>query len=267
MANASSWVLRQFFYHKKESNVHILGVDVGASGIKGAVVDLETGKLLGERIRVETPAPATPGAIADAFGQLVKRTGYSGPIGCGFPAIVKYGEARSAANIDPSWVGHNIETELSAATGCPVKALNDADAAGIAEMHYGVGQQAPGVVLLITIGTGLGSALFVDGILVPNSELGHLYVHGKIAEHYAANKVREEEKLSWEEWSRRFSEYLRHLERLFTPDLFILGGGVSKEFSSYAHLLKAHTRIVPAQLLNNAGIVGAAFYAAEETGR
>ena len=244
---------------------HILGVDVGGSGIKGSLVDVTTGKLVGDRIRLETPSEATPAAIAATFAKLVKKIKYKGPIGCGFPAIVKYGEARSAANIDKSWIGHNIEQEFSEATGCPVKVLNDADAAGIGELRFGGGNNAKGVVILITIGTGLGSALFIDGRLVPNTEFGHFFLHGRIAEHYASNRTKEEEKLNWEEWAGRFSEYLRHLERLFTPDLFILGGGASKEFEDYGNLLKINTPVTPAKLLNNAGIVGAALYSIQET--
>lgn len=240
---------------------HILGVDVGGSGIKGSLVDIQTGALVGSRVRVETPAPATPEMIAEAFGGLIKKIGYSGPIGCGFPAIVQHGVAKSAANIDKSWIGHNIEQEFSAACGCPVKALNDADAAGLAELTFGQGKGVEGVVILITIGTGLGTAQFVDGTLVPNTEFGHLFLHGGIAEHYCSNRIREEENLSWEVWAGRFSEYLRHLERLLTPDLFILGGGVSKEFADFGHLLKVSTPVKPAKLLNNAGIVGAAVYA------
>ena len=240
---------------------HILGVDVGGSGIKGALVDIETGAIVGNRVRVETPAPASPSTIAEAFKGLIKKLDYQGPIGCGFPAIVQHGVAKSAANIDKSWIGHNIEQEFSAACGNPVKALNDADAAGLAELTFGEGKDQEGVVLLITIGTGLGTAQFVDGTLVPNTEFGHLYLHGRIAEHYCSNRIREEEKLGWEEWASRFSEYLRHLERLLTPDLFILGGGVSKEFSDFGHLLKVSTPVRPAKLRNNAGIVGAAVYA------
>lgn len=240
---------------------HILGVDVGGSGIKGSLVNIQTGALVGSRVRVETPAPATPEMIAEAFGGLIKKIGYSGPIGCGFPAIVQHGVAKSAANIDKSWIGHNIEQEFSAACGCPVKALNDADAAGLAELTFGQGKGVEGVVILITIGTGLGTAQFVDGTLVPNTEFGHLFLHGGIAEHYCSNRIREEENLSWEVWAGRFSEYLRHLERLLTPDLFILGGGVSKEFADFGHLLKVGTPVKPAKLLNNAGIVGAAVYA------
>jgi polyphosphate glucokinase len=242
-------------------HTNILGVDVGASGIKGALVDLETGKLLGDRVRLVTPEPSTPQAMAEAFAELVRTIGYRGPVGCGFPAIVKKGVALSAANIDKSWIGYNIETAFSAVSGCTVKALNDADAAGLAEVHYGDDENENGVVMLLTLGTGIGSALFVEGQLVPNTELGHLFLNNRVAEHYAANSVRENESLSWEEWAARLNEYLRHLERLFSPDLFILGGGVSKEFADFGHLLHTKARVKPAKLLNNAGIVGAAAFA------
>jgi polyphosphate glucokinase len=240
----------------------ILGVDVGASGIKGALVDLANGKLLGERFRVPTPQPATPAAMAIAFAEIVEFFNYRGLVGVGFPAIVKHGEAHSAANIDPSWIGTNIEHVFGHRTGTQVRATNDADAAGVAELHYGAGRGELGVVLLITIGTGLGSALFYRGELVPNTELGHvLWKNGKSAELYCSSGARERLKISRAEWADRFNEYLLHLERLFSPDLFILGGGESKYFDVYKHQLKTQARIVPAKLLNNAGIIGAAAYA------
>ena len=243
----------------------ILGIDVGASGIKGALVDLEKGKLSGERFRVPTPQPATPEAVADAFAQLVQYFNYSGPIGCGFPSIVRNGVALSAANIDKSWIGTNIEEVLGRATGCRVYATNDADAAGVAEMRYGVGKDEKGLVMLITIGTGLGTALFYKGMMVPNTELGHLlWKNNKAAELWCSSGARERLKISRKEWSLRFNEYLHHLEMLFSPDLFILGGGESKMFDQYKHVFDVNARVVPAQLLNNAGIIGAAAYAAEQ---
>lgn len=243
----------------------ILGIDVGASGIKGALVDLEKGKLSGERFRVPTPQPATPEAVADAFAQLVQYFNYSGPIGCGFPSIVRNGVALSAANIDKSWIGTNIEEVLGRATGCRVYATNDADAAGVAEMRYGVGKDEKGLVMLITIGTGLGTALFYKGMMVPNTELGHLlWKNNKAAELWCSSGARERLKISRKEWSLRFNEYLHHLEMLFSPDVFILGGGESKMFDQYKHVFDVNARVVPAQLLNNAGIIGAAAYAAEQ---
>jgi len=244
----------------------ILGIDVGASGIKGALVNLEKGKLHGERFRIPTPQPSTPEHLGAAFAEMADFFNYQGPIGCGFPSIVKNGVALSAANIDPSWVDTNIEETFGRTTGCPVFATNDADAAGIAEMRYGVGRGEEGLVLLITIGTGLGSALFYRGELLPNTELGHvLWKNGKSAELYCSSGARERLKISRKEWADRFNEYLLHLERLFSPDLFILGGGESKFFDAYKAQLLPKTRIIPAKLLNNAGIIGAAAYAAEKS--
>jgi polyphosphate glucokinase len=244
----------------------LLGIDVGASGIKGAVVDLEKGKLSGERFRVPTPQPSTPAGMAGAVAEIVEFFDYKGPIGVGFPSIVRNGVSASAANIDASWIGTSIEQTFGAATGCPVFATNDADAAGIAEMRFGLGQGEQGVVILITIGSGLGSALFYKGQMVPNTEFGHLlWKNGKAAEKWCSSGARERLKISRREWAVRFNEYLQHLELLFSPDLFILGGGESKMFEQYKDLLTPEkARIVPAKLLNNAGIIGAAAYAAEQ---
>jgi len=242
----------------------ILGIDVGASGIKGALVDVQKGKLQGERFRVPTPDPSTPAAMADAFAEIVDFFSYKGVVGCGFPAIVKNGVAHSAANIDQSWIGTNIEGVFGQASRTQVLATNDADAAGIAEMRYGAGRDEQGLVFLITIGTGLGSALFYNGMLVPNTELGHLlWKNNKEVEAYCSSRARERLKISRREWAARFNEYLLHLERLFSPDLFILGGGESKFFDTYSDLLRPQALVVPAQLLNNAGIIGAAAYADE----
>jgi polyphosphate glucokinase len=245
------------------NNKYVLGIDVGGSGIKGAPVDIKKGKLLSERLRIETPQPATPKAIAKTFGELVKMHDWKGPIGCGFPAIVRHGVAHSAANIDEKWIGINVEKLFSKASGCPVKVINDADAAGLAAVRYGAGKKANGTVLMLTIGTGIGSALFIDGKLVPNTEFGHLFFKGMIAEHYAANSVRKNLNLSWEEWGKRFNEYLLHIDRILSPDLVILSGGASKRFSEYQHVITSETRIIPSAMLNNAGTVGAAVYAWE----
>jgi polyphosphate glucokinase len=239
-----------------------LGIDVGGSGIKAAVVDVETGNIVSERVRLATPSPATPQAIAKVVKQLPKALKWAkGPVGCGFPAIVKDGVARSAANIDPKWVGTNIETLLGDALQAPVHALNDADAAGMAAMQYGLGKGVSGTVLFITIGSGLGSALFHNGILVPNTEFGHLILEGKIAEHYASNNVRKSEELSWEEFGHRLGVYIRHLERLISPDLILLGGGVSKHYEKYEAYIGLGTPVRSAMLGNNAGIIGAALHA------
>lgn len=238
----------------------ILGVDVGASGIKGAVVDIRNGEMLTERLRLETPQPATPEAMANTFSELIRMHKWSGPVGCGFPAIIKNGVAKSAANIDRSWRGTNVAKLFSKASNCEVKVLNDADAAGIAEMQYGYGFGKKGVVLLLTLGSGIGSALFMDGRLVPNTELGHVFLHGKIAERYAANSIRKKLDMGWDEWGTRLNEYLMHIERLFSPDLIILGGGVSKRFDQFEGFLNINIPVKPAKLLNNAGSIGAALY-------
>ncbi len=243
----------------------IFGVDVGASGIKGAIIDVATGELLSERLRYPTPDPSTPKEMAKVFAQLLRESNWNGPIGCGFPSIIKKGVAYTAANIHKSWIGTNVSELFSEATGSEVFVLNDADAAGMAEMRFGKGKGATGTVILITIGSGLGTGVFTNGHLLPNTELGHLYLkgHKEVAEFYASNNAKKREDLSWEAWARRFREYLDHLDLLFSPNLFILGGGTSKRFDLYKDGLRISTPIVPADLLNNAGMVGAAVYAWE----
>jgi len=245
------------------TNELMLGIDVGASGIKGALVNVVKGKLEGERFRVPTPKPATPVDVAKAFAEVVAHFNWKGPVGCGFPAIIKNGVALSAANIDKSWIGTNVENLLSESCGCPVFVNNDADVAGIAEMEHGKGRDIKGTVLLITIGSGLGSALFYDGELIPNTEFGHFFLkgHDDVAERYAADSIRKKEDLSWDVWGSRFNEYLTMLERLFTPDLFILGGGSSKKFDNFSDQITIKTPVTPAKLLNNAGIIGASVLA------
>lgn len=243
---------------------YVLGVDVGGSGIKGAIVDFETGDITTERIKIDTPLPSTTEAVANAVAQLVATSGYDGElIGCGFPSIIKNGVAHSAANIHPSWIGTNVETLLSQATGKQVFVTNDADAAGLSEMRFGRGKGAKGVVLLITIGTGLGSALFVDGHLVPNTELGHIPWNGQAAEQYVSNTARKKFDLTWEEFGKRFNEYLHLVDRLFSPNLIILGGGVSNKYEQFSQWIQADTEVVTAETFNNAGIIGAALYAYE----
>lgn len=241
----------------------VLGVDVGASGIKGGIVNTITGELLTERLKLETPHPATPDAIASTFSELVKLHDWKGLIGCGFPAIMKDGVARSAANIDPSCIGTNFEELLTEVAGMPVLTLNDADAAGIAEMRFGIGKGVRGVVLMITIGSGLGSGLFIDGKLVPNTELGHLFLNDMVAEHYASSNAKKKDDLSYDIWGARLNEYLVHVDRLFTPDLFMLGGGISRKFDKYKHLIDPKLNVKAAELRNRAGTVGAAIYARE----
>jgi polyphosphate glucokinase len=243
--------------------MEILGIDIGGSGIKGAPVDIETGQLTGDRLKILTPQPATPKAVAGVVSQLTEHFGWDGPIGCTLPTVVRHGLVHSAANIDKSWIGVDGERLLRKATGRSVTLLNDADAAGIAEMRFGAGRDRGGVVFILTFGTGIGSGVFIEGNLHPNTELGHLEFKGIPAEHYAAARVREAEKLSYKKWGTRVNEYLEHLEDIFSPDLFIIGGGVSRKMSKFEEYLVVETELVPAQLRNEAGIVGAALRAAE----
>lgn len=245
-----------------------LGIDVGGSGTKGALVDTKTGRLLTDRLRIKTPQPATPKAVIATIKSLVKEFKYKDPLGVGFPAIVLDGVVKSAANIDDSWIDYPGEKVIAEATGCQVNLLNDADAAGMAEMRFGAGRNKTGVVLILTLGTGIGSALFVNGKLVPNSELGHLYLRGHSvdAEDYASDRIRSEEKLNWSQWAARLDEYFHHLELLFSPKIIILGGGVSKKYEKFVPHLTVRAEVIPAKLRNEAGIVGAAL-AAKELGK
>lgn len=243
----------------------ILGIDIGGSGIKGAIVDVATGEVKTERYRLETPEGAIPADVAETVDRVVKNFNYRGPVGIGFPAVVIHGVCHSAANIDESWVGTNVNALVGKVTGLPVHTVNDADAAGVAEMRFGAGRGIErGVVIMLTIGTGIGSAVFTDGCLVPNTELGHLEIRGKDAERRASDAARKRKKLSWEEWANRFQEYLETVEKLFSPDLIILGGGASKEAESFLPYLSTRAKIIPAQLLNQAGIIGAAIYAKDQ---
>jgi len=240
----------------------LLGIDIGGSGIKGALVDPATGNLTTERHRIDTPQPSTPEAVAETVSQIVEFFDYTGVVGCTFPAIVKRGVTLSAANVDKGWVGFDADALLTKTTGCDVHLLNDADAAGIAEATFGAGKGVAGVVILLTFGTGIGSAMFQDGKLVPNTEFGHLFLDkGQEAEAWAADRIRKDDDLSWKKWGKRVDAYLKHLEFIFSPDLFILGGGVSKKSEKYMEFLGPETPVVPAELLNEAGIVGAALWA------
>jgi polyphosphate glucokinase len=243
----------------------IMGVDVGGSGIKGALVDVKSGELSTDRIRVKTPQPAAPKAVISSIKKLVRTFDYTGPLGVGFPAVVQDGIVLSAANVDDKWINYPGQKGISKETGCQVTLLNDADAAGYAEMRFGAGRDRLGVVMIITLGTGIGSALFVNGRLVPNTELGHLYLpgHSFDAEEYASDRIRSAEDLSWQEWAKRLDQYLLHLERLFSPNMFILGGGVSKKHEKFIPHLSVRAKVVAAQLRNEAGIVGAAMAATE----
>lgn len=242
----------------------VLGIDIGGTGIKGAVVDTKHGVLKSDRLRLLTPESPTPDAVADVVRTLSRHFDWEGPVGCTFPGVVRDGVVETAANLTAAWVGVDSHDLFASATGCPVHVLNDADAAGVAEQRFGAAEGEAGVVILVTLGTGIGSALLVRGHLVPNTELGHLPLRGDDAEKYAAESIREQEDLSWPEWGARVGEYLRMLEDLFWPHLFILGGGVSKKADRYLSYLDTRTNVVPARLLNQAGIVGAALRAEHE---
>jgi polyphosphate glucokinase len=238
--------------------MNVFGIDVGGSGIKGAPVDTETGELVAERIRVKTPEPATPEAIVATAVEVVRRSGWDGPVGCGFPAVIKDGVVRTAANIDKTAIGFDLQGRLEQELGIPVRVINDADAAGLAEMRWGAGRGIAGVVLMLTLGTGIGTSLFVEGRLVPNSELGHIEIRGKDAEHRASDSARKRDDLSWREYAERLDEYLHRIEDLLWPDLIVIGGGISKKSEKFLPHVTARTRVVPAQMLNEAGIAGAA---------
>ena len=241
--------------------MEFLGIDIGGSGIKGATVDVLQGKLTAERHRIPTPQPSVPEAVGDVVQQITEHFHWHGPIGITFPAIIKDGVAYSAANVDSSWIGTHVQALIEQKTSCGVVVLNDADAAGIAEMQFGAGRGHKGTVIILTFGTGIGSAIFVNGQLVPNTEFGHLEIREKDAEDRASNRIREEKDLSWKKWSKRVNEFLEHMENLFSPDLFVMGGGVSKKHDQFFEYLKAQAPIVPAQLRNEAGIIGAALAA------
>jgi polyphosphate glucokinase len=240
------------------------GVDIGGSGIKGAIVDLDKGDLATERVKYLTPHPSTPEAVAEVVARLVKEAGWSGDLGATFPAVIKNGVAKSAANVDKSWIGTDVDKVFTDITHCDVTVLNDADAAGIAEARFGAAKGVKGVVILLTFGTGIGSALLLDGQLVPNTELGHIEVDGADAEKKASSAAKDNEGLSYKQWAKRVQKYLAHVEKLFTPDLFVVGGGVSKNSEKWVPLLDLNTPVKPAELLNNAGIVGAAMAAHEK---
>lgn len=240
--------------------MNVFGVDIGGSGIKGAPVDLDRGDLARERHKVLTPHPATPDAVADGVAEVVRHFDWTGPVGITFPGVVTGGITRTAANVDKGWIDVDAAGLLSSRlNGSAVTVLNDADAAGVAEMTFGAGKGRNGTVMLLTFGTGIGSALFVDGRLVPNTELGHLELHGRDAETHASTKAKEDGDLTWQHWARRVQKYLAHVEMLFSPELFIIGGGVSRKAEKFLPLIEGiRAEIVPARLQNNAGIVGAA---------
>lgn len=249
-------------------HAHSFGIDFGGSGIKGAPVDLDGGEFAAGRVKIKTPRPSTPEAVAEVFVELLDHfPDLAGSVGVTVPAVVHHGVVHSAANIDQGWIGTDADALFTDATGRDVHVVNDADAAGLAEVRYGAAKGRDGLVIVTTLGTGIGSALVHDGVLVPNSELGHLELHGGDAEKYAANSARENEDLSYAEWAERLTDYYRMVEMLFSPELIVVGGGVSKHASEFLPLVDIDTEIVPAELRNRAGIVGAALLAAEAAGR
>jgi polyphosphate glucokinase len=241
-----------------EKSMEILGIDIGGSGIKGAPVNTDSGELLADRYRLPTPDSAKPDPMAATVAEIVQHFKWQGPVGCGFPAVVKEGVVYTAANVSKQWIGVNANQLIQEATHCPAMVINDADAAGLAEMRFGAGRDQHGVVLVVTLGTGIGTALFSAGQLVPNLELGHLEIRGVDAEELASDAARQRQDMSWDKWAKRVDLYLTTLERLLWPDLIIVGGGVSKKYEKFLPLLTLRTKVVPAEMRNEAGIVGAA---------
>lgn len=242
----------------------VLGIDIGGSGIKGAPVDTKKGEMLAPRYRLRTPSPAKPRLVTETISQIVKHFSWKGQMGIGFPGVIRKGVTLTAANIHEDWVGLNAAKYVKKATGCKTYFINDADAAGLAEMAFGAGKDRSGVVMLVTIGTGLGTALFTDGHLLPNSEFGHLKIGGIEAEWMASDAARKRENLSWKKWARRFDYFLGTMERLLWPDLIILGGGISKKHDQFIKYLTVQAEVIPAQMLNEAGIIGAAVGACKQ---
>lgn len=239
----------------------ILGIDIGGSGIKGAIVDTKTGEMLTSRFRLVTPVPAIPESVVGVINEIVKNFNWKGPLGAGYPGVVQKGIVKTAANLDYKWIDTPIEELITRVTGCPAVVLNDADAAGMAEMKFGAGKGNKGVVLLVTVGTGIGTVMFSSGKLVPNLEMGHIILKGDDAEKYASDAARQNAHLSWEQWAARFNAYLSRMEDLLWPDLIIIGGGASKKEDVIFNHIRARAKVVPAQLHNNAGIIGAALAA------
>ena len=239
------------------------GVDIGGSGVKGAPVDLDTGALVATRYRLPTPTPSTPTAVVDTVGRVVKHHGWTGPIGVTIPGVVVDGVVLTAANIDSGWIDFDAETALTESLDVPVSVINDADAAGVAEVRYGAHDAHDGVVLVLTFGTGIGSALVHNGVLVPNTELGHIEFRDMTAEEYAAARLVKRDNMDIQWWAQRVNELLQHLELILSPTRFVFGGGISKRFEEFSHLLETRADVVPARLRNNAGIVGAAMTAAD----
>ena len=238
--------------------MEVLGIDIGGSGIKGAPVDTGTGNLLAARYRLQTPSPSKPQPVAEIVAKIADHFSWKGSLGIGYPGVVRKGVTLTAANMHNDWVGLNAAKFIKKVTGCKTCIINDADAAGLAEMAFGAGVDRQGVVMVVTIGTGLGTALFTNGQLLPNSEFGHLEIDGVEAEWIASDAARKREKLSWKKWGRRFDQYLHTMEKLLWPDLIILGGGISKKYEEFLPYITVQAEVVPAKMLNEAGIVGAA---------
>jgi polyphosphate glucokinase len=238
--------------------MNVYGIDVGGSGIKGAPVDTQTGELLAERERIKTPKPATPQAILETAVEVVRQSGWDGPVGCGFPAVIKDGAVQTAANIDKAAIGFDMQGRLEQELDSSVRVINDGDAAGLAEMRWGAGREEDGVVLMLTLGTGIGTSVFIGGRLLPNTELGHIEIKGEDGEHRASDNARKRDGLSWKEYAERLDEYIHKIEDLLWPDLIVVGGGISKKSEKFFPHLTARTPIVRAQMLNEAGIAGAA---------
>ena len=244
----------------------VLGIDIGGSGIKGAIVNVKTGKMTTDRHRIPTPEASTPKAVADTIKQIAKHFDWKGPIGVGFPGVIQHGVVKTAANVDDGWLNVDLEKLLEKRTDSKTVALNDADAAGMAEMKYGAGRKSKGVVIMLTVGTGIGCALFTQGKLVPNCEWGHFCLPGGIdeAEKWASDAARKTFNLSWDEWMQRLKTFINYLEDMFWPDLIIIGGGLAKKLEKKGIPFETRTKIVPAQLLNEAGIIGAAVAASKK---
>lgn len=238
----------------------VLGIDIGGTGIKGVPVNIEKGEFLDERFRLSTPQPATPAQVISTIHEIVEHFNWKGPIGCGFPAAIKYDQVLTAANIDNSWIGKNAGKLISEATGCPTHVVNDVDAAGLAEMTFGAGRDHNGTVIMASLGTGIGTAFFTDGVLLPNTEFGHIILkNGEEAELFASNSTRKREELSWEVWADRLNHFFKYMDELLWPDMYIIGGGVVKYHGEFIQMLKSDSaEIVPAQLLNHAGVIGSA---------
>jgi polyphosphate glucokinase len=248
----------------EKSNV-VLGIDIGGSGIKAAPVNLTSGVMTAERFRLDTPQPSKPKAVAGVIARISEHFQWKDKIGCGFPGIVRHGVTHTAANVHKNWIGYDADALFEKTTGCDVRVINDADAAGLAEMHFGAGRDhQKGVVLMITFGTGIGTAVFLNGVLLPNTEFGHVEIDGKDAEKRATAAVRDRKNLSWEEWGGRVNRVLQHLEFLFSPDLVILGGGVSKDYKEFFQYIHLNAKLMPAELRNQAGIIGAALAWSDE---